>query len=102
MNLIGTEMRDHLRSADRFPPALDALFDLLRSQAPTSPPLPKEIQHLSQIASDLLARSGHDGHVRHRVLRDTALIPRTLLWKHVEPDRQRGQPYMPSVTSATE
>jgi patatin-related protein len=86
MNLTGTEMRDHLRSANRFPPALDALFDFLRSQAPTSPPLRKEIQDLGQIASDLLARSGHDGHVHHPVVRAAALIPRELLWKHVEPD----------------
>ena len=86
MNLTGAEMRDQLRSANRFPPALDALFDFLRSQPPTSPRLRKEIQDLGQIASDLLARSGHDGHVHHRVLRVAALIPRRLLWKHVEPD----------------
>ncbi len=83
MNLTGPEIRDYLRSADRFPPALDALFDLFRSQAPTSPRLPNGLQDLGQVVSDLLARSGHEGHVRHHILRDAALIPRDLLWKHV-------------------
>jgi patatin-related protein len=86
MNLTGPEMRDYLRSANRFPPALDALFDFLRSQAPTSPPLRKELQDLGQIASDLLARSGHDGHVRHPVLREIAEPLRRHLWEHVKPD----------------
>jgi predicted acylesterase/phospholipase RssA len=86
MNLTGTEMRDDLRSANRFPPALDALFDFIRSAAPTRPPLQKVIQPLGQVASDLLARSGHEGHVRHHVLREAALVFRKLLWKHVGPD----------------
>jgi predicted acylesterase/phospholipase RssA len=87
MNYTGKEIRDHLRSANRFPPALDALFDLLRSDAPTNPPLRTEIHDLGQAVSDLLARSGHEGHVKHHVLRDAALIIRHPFWKHVEPDR---------------
>jgi hypothetical protein len=35
LNLTGTQMRDYLRSVGRFPPALDALVDFIRSQAPT-------------------------------------------------------------------
>lgn len=35
MNLTGTQMREYLRSVGRFPPALDALVDFIRSQAPT-------------------------------------------------------------------
>jgi patatin-related protein len=85
MNLTDAQMRDQLRSAGRFPPALDALFDFIRSQAPTNPPLRVELERLGQIASDLFARSGHTGHVSHRVLRTAALIPRRLLWKRVEP-----------------
>lgn len=85
MNLTGTQMRDYLRSAGRFPPALDALFDFIRSQAPTNPQLRKEIENLGQIASDLFGRSGHTGRVSHPILRAAALIPRRLLWKRVEP-----------------
>jgi patatin-related protein len=85
MNFTGKEIRDHLRSANRFPPALDALFDLLRSDAPTSPRLRTEIHDLGQAVSDLLARSGHEDPVKHHVLREAALIVRKLLWKHVEP-----------------
>jgi patatin-related protein len=85
MNLTGTHMLDYLRSAGRFPPALDALFDFIRSQAPTNPQLREEIEKLGQIASDLFARSGHTGRVSHPVLRAAALIPRRLLWKRVEP-----------------
>ena len=85
MNLTSTQMRDYLRSAGRFPPALDALFDFIRSQAPTNPQLRKEIENLGQIASDLFARSGHAGRVSHPILRAAALIPRRLLWKRVEP-----------------
>jgi len=85
MNLTGTQMQDYLRSAARFPPALDALFDFIRSQAPTNPQLRKEIENLGQIASDLFARSGHTGRVSHPILRAAALIPRRLLWKRVEP-----------------
>jgi patatin-related protein len=85
MNLTGTQMRDDLRSAGRFPPALDALFDFIRSQAPTNPQLRTEIEKLGQIASDLFARSGHTGPVSHPVLRAAFLIPRRLLWKRVEP-----------------
>jgi patatin-related protein len=85
MNLTGTQMMDYLRSAGRFPPALDALFDFIRSQAPTNPQLRKEIENLGQIASDLFARSGHTGHVSHPILRAAALIPRRLLWKRAEP-----------------
>ena len=55
MNYTGKEIRDHLRSANRFSPALDALFDLLRSDAPTDPPLRTEIHDLGQAVSDLLA-----------------------------------------------
>ena len=85
MNLTGTQMRDYLRSAGRFPPALDALFGFIRSQAPTNPQLRKEIENLGQIASDLFARPGHTGRVRHPILRAVTLIPRRLLWKRVEP-----------------
>jgi len=87
MNLTSEDMLNHLRSVGRFPPALDALFDFIRSQAPTSPPLREEIETLGQIASDLFARSGHTGTVSHRVLRVIALIPRRLLWKRVEPKK---------------
>jgi len=87
MNLTSAKMLDDLRSAGRFPPALDALFDFIRSQAPTFPNLPPEIGKLGRIASDLLARSGHTGPVGHRILRAVALIPRRLLWKRVEPGR---------------
>lgn len=85
MNYTGKEIRDHLRAANRFPPALDALFDLLRSDAPTSPLLRTELHDLGQAVSDLLARSGHEDPVKHHVLRDAALIVRKLLWRHVEP-----------------
>jgi patatin-related protein len=85
MNLTSTKMLEDLRSADRFPPALDALFDFIRSQAPAKPQLPKEIENLGQIASDLFGRSGHTGRVSHPILRAAALIPRRLLWKRVEP-----------------
>jgi hypothetical protein len=88
MSLTGTKMLNDLRSADRFPPALDALFDFIRSQAPTSPQLREEIENLGQIASDLFARSGHTGRVSHPILRAAALIPRRLLWKRVEPDKR--------------
>jgi patatin-related protein len=87
MNLASKKMLDDLRSAGRFPPALDALFDFIRSQAPTSPQLREEIEKLGQIASDLFARSGHTGTVSHHALRVIALIPRRLLWKRVEPER---------------
>jgi patatin-related protein len=87
MNLTGTHMLDYLRSAGRFPPALDALFDFIRSQAPTNPQLREEIEKLGQVASDLFARSGHTGSVSHHVLRVIALIPRRLLWRRVEPKR---------------
>lgn len=73
-----------LGDPDRAPDVLAAaLFDLLRSQAPTNPPLQKGIHDLGQVASDLLARSGYQGKVCHHVLRVLALIPRKLLWKHV-------------------
>jgi patatin-related protein len=85
MNLTGTQMQDYLRSAGRFPPALDALFEFIRSQAPTNPQLRKEIENLGQVASDLFARSDHTGRVSHSILRAAALIPRRLLWKRVEP-----------------
>ena len=85
MHLTGTQMRDYLRSADRFPAALDALFDFIRSQALTNPQLRKEIENLGQIASGLFARSGHTGRVRRPILRAIALIPRRLLWKRVKP-----------------
>jgi predicted acylesterase/phospholipase RssA len=85
MNLTGTQMQDYLRSAGRFPPALDALLAFIRSQAPTNPQLRKEIENLGQIASDLFARSGHTGRVSHPILRAATLIPRRLLWKRVEP-----------------
>jgi predicted acylesterase/phospholipase RssA len=87
MNLTSKDMLDHLRSAGRFPPALDALFDFIRSQALTSPPLREGIEKLGQIASDLFARSGHTGTVSHHSLRVIALIPRRLLWRRVEPKR---------------
>ena len=87
MNLTGAQVWEHLRSAGRFPPALDALFDFIRSQAPTNPHLRKEIENLGQISSDLFARSGHTGHVSHPVLRAIALIPRRLLWRHAKPGR---------------
>jgi patatin-related protein len=85
MNLTDTQIRDYLRSADRFPPGLDALFDFIRSTALTNPPLREEIEKLGQIASDLFARPGQTGSVSHRILRTLAMIPRRLLWKHVEP-----------------
>lgn len=85
INLTGTQLRDYLRSAGRFPPALDALFDFIRSQAATNPQLRKETENLGQIASDLFARSGHTARVRHPILRAASLIPRRLLWKRVEP-----------------
>lgn len=87
MNYTGEEIRDHLRSANRFPPALDALFDLLRSDAPTNPPLRPEIHDLGQAVSDLLARSGHEDPVKHHVLRAAALIIRNPLWKRVKPGK---------------
>lgn len=87
VSLSGPQMWNQLRSADRFPPALDALFDFLRAQGPGGAKLQEELQHLGQVASDLLARSGHQGHVRHHVLRDVALIPRKLLWRHAKPSR---------------
>jgi patatin-related protein len=87
MNMTGTRMMDYLRSAGRFPPALDALFDFIRSQAPTSPQLRTEVENLGQIVSDLFARSGHTGRVRHPILRALAWIPRRLLWKRVKPRR---------------
>jgi len=87
MNYTGKEIRDHLRAANRFPPALDALFDLLRSDAPTSPPLRPEIHNLGQAVSDLLARSGHEDPVKHHVLRAVALIIRSPLWKRVKPSK---------------
>jgi patatin-related protein len=85
MNLTSTQMMDYLRSAGRFPPALDALFDFIRSNALTNPQLRQEIEKLGQAASDLFARSGHTGRVSHPILRAAALIPRRLLWKRVEP-----------------
>ena len=85
INLTDTKIRDYLRSADRFPPALDALFDFIRSAAPTSPKLQKQITDLGQFASDLFARPGHTGSVSHPILRRLAAIPRRILWKHVEP-----------------
>ena len=85
MNLTDTEIRDYLRSADRFPPALDALFDFIRSTASTNPPLREEIEKLGQVASDLFARPGHTGSVSHPILRSLATIPRRLMWKQVEP-----------------
>ena len=87
MNYTGKEIRDHLRAANRFPPALDALFDLLRSDAPTSPPLRPEIHNLGRAVSDLLARSGHEDPVQHHVLRAVALIIRSPLWKRVKPGK---------------
>ena len=36
MNLTGEQVWADLRSANRFPPALDALFDFLRSRRPPS------------------------------------------------------------------
>lgn len=58
---------EYLRSVGRFPPALDALVDFIRSQAPTNPQLQKEIENLGQIASDLFARFGSTGCVSHRI-----------------------------------
>jgi patatin-related protein len=87
MNLTGEQVWADLRSANRFPAALDALFDFLRSQAPTIPRLNQDLQAVGQFASDLLARSGHQGRISHRVLRVVALIPRRMLWKRAKPSR---------------
>ena len=85
MNLTSAKMQDDLRSAGRIPPALDALFAFIRSQAPTNPKLPKGTEKLGQFVSDLFARRGHTGRVSHPVLRGAALIPRRLLWKRAKP-----------------
>jgi hypothetical protein len=79
---------DDLRAAGRFPPVFDALFDFLRSQAPTSPKVPSAVMTLGEVASDVLARRGQAGQVIHHVLRAVTAIPRKVLWrKHIDPGR---------------
>ena len=89
--VVGVNTEDllkDLRAASRFPAVFDALFDFLRSQAPTSPPLPSAVIALGRVASDVLARRGQAGQVSHHVLRAVTAIPRRLLWKkHIDPDR---------------
>jgi patatin-related protein len=76
---------EDLRSAGHLPAALDALFDLLHSQAPTDPDVWKDIKETGQAASDLFARAGHTGHVSHRFLRGLAVVFRERLWKAANP-----------------
>jgi patatin-related protein len=82
MNLTGPQVWETLHSAGTLPPALDALFDFIRSEAPTNPRLWKEIGEVGQIASDLFARTGRTGHVSHPLSRTAAQFLRRDLWKY--------------------
>jgi hypothetical protein len=90
MKLTSGDIWRELRSAGHLPAALDALFDLLHSQAPTDPAIWSEIPEIKdtgQATSDLFARDGHTGHVSHPILRALALFPRRQLWKRANPGR---------------
>jgi patatin-related protein len=83
MALTPAEINKAVETSGDLPAAIDSALALLRSNPDTNPRLPSLLVHTGQVASDVLARNGHEGDVEHHALRAGAALFRDGFWRRL-------------------